>query len=57
MDFVERRKDARFQPRQSGKPARKEPGTRNRATALIKEMMGDEGERVAHVAIGAEATA
>ena len=47
MDFVEPRKDARFQPGQSENPAGKEPGTRNRATALFEEVMGDEAAAAA----------
>ena len=43
--------DTRFQPGQSGNPAGKRPGTRNRATVLIEQMMGGEAERVARVAI------
>lgn len=47
MDFIEPRRDARFQPGQSGSPAGKEPRTRNRATALIEEMIGGEAAAAA----------
>ena len=40
------RRDTRFQPGQSGNPAGKKPGTRNRATMLIEQMIGDEAERI-----------
>jgi hypothetical protein len=39
--------DTRFQPGQSGK----KPGTRNRATMLIEQMMGDEAAQLGRVAI------
>ena len=39
--------DTRFQPGQSGNPAGKKPGTRNRSTMLVEQMIGDEAERIA----------
>jgi hypothetical protein len=41
----------RFQPGQSGNPAGKKPGTRNRATVLIEEMMESDAEKLARAAI------
>jgi hypothetical protein len=40
------RRDTRFQPGQSGNPAGKKPGTRNRSTMLVEQMIGDEAERI-----------
>src|SRR5258708_34129848 len=41
----------RFVPGQSGHPAGKRPGTRNRATILAAALAGGEGEAVARVVI------
>jgi hypothetical protein len=40
------RRDTRFQPGQSGNPAGKKPGTRNRSTMLVEQMIGDEAARI-----------
>ena len=40
------KRDTRFQPGQSGNPAGKRPGTRNRSTMLVEQMIGEEAERI-----------
>jgi hypothetical protein len=41
------KRDTRFQPGQSGNPAGKKPGTRNRSTMLVEQMIGEEAEQIA----------
>jgi hypothetical protein len=41
MDPTTPRKDTRFQPGQSGNPAGKKPGTRNRMTILAEQIAAD----------------
>jgi hypothetical protein len=50
-DTPSRDANGRFLPGQSGNPAGKQPGTRNRATLLREALRGDEDKRVARIVI------
>lgn len=42
-----RKRDTRFKPGQSGNPAGKKPGTRNRISQVLEDLMSDEAEAIA----------